>query len=292
MINQFQNPIVRDLAWAIGSESLLHKDNVLSTQWFQQQFQLTLDWFHQLDQDPTKLVDFISSRKTYRLGIYFENLIAFWLENHPTFRLLAHDLQVYEGKQTKGAFDFLVEDEQGVHHWEVCVKFYLSIDGSADWMQWIGPHQKDRLGLKLNKTFHRQLHLCETLAGKQALQQHNIAFPITTKMWIKGILFAHWQGSKAPPLHGFPPQGIWMYEDELPLYLRSQPHHVRWSIRKKPDWLSSVINSHSPVLNANELRDLQLERTTMFSQINDSANRLEAVRLFICPNAHRSQKNK
>ena len=257
----------------------------LSTNWFAQQFKRTQPLFHQLDKNPTSLIDFVAKRKTYRLGVYFEHLIAFWLQNHPTYQLLAHDLQVFEGKQTKGAFDFLVSDGQGVHHWETCIKFYLSLNNSPHWMNWVGPHQKDRLGLKLNKTLNHQLQLSNTPSGQQALIKNNIALPTSKKMWIKGILFTHWQTHPAQPRQGFPAKGIWMYADELPDYLKDKSK-FQWFVRKKPNWLSSVIAADQPLLAAKDLLDYHFVRTTMFSEKLKS-ERVESKRIFICPASHR-----
>ena len=259
----------------------------LSTEWFQQQLQDTSSWLQELDENPTPLLNFVANRKAYRLGIYFEHLIAFWLTHHPHYQLLAHDLQVFEGKQTKGAFDFLLSDGEHVHHWETCVKFYLSIDNSPEWMNWVGPHQKDRLGIKLNKTLHRQLHLSKTKSGEATLRKNNIAIPTEQKMWIKGILFSHWKANPVSPINGYPPEGIWLYADELPIYL-AEKTNSQWFVREKPNWLSAIIDETMVPLQAVDLIKYPLVRTTMFSE-TQADNHYESKRIFICPSSHRNK---
>ena len=84
----YQHPLVRQLAFAIGSPNILsqipqeleihhtfelHSDTV---------WQAHLDAYHprlrQLDRDPTALIDFVSTLKSTRLGLRFEMLVWFW----------------------------------------------------------------------------------------------------------------------------------------------------------------------------------------------------------------------
>ena len=109
-------------------------------------------WLTQLDNSPTPLLETIQRRPTRSVGHYFETLVRFFIEDGPHFELLAHNLQVHVDKRTLGAMDFVVRDQFGaVEHWEVAVKFYLGASEIPRWSSWIGPNQRDRLDIKLQR---------------------------------------------------------------------------------------------------------------------------------------------
>lgn len=86
---QFNNPIVRHLAFCIASPNILadipddlslknhfelHPDPVWQTHY--QNYESRLK---QLDVQPQPLIDFLAQLKSTRLGLRFENLLWFWL---------------------------------------------------------------------------------------------------------------------------------------------------------------------------------------------------------------------
>lgn len=166
---QFKHAIIRQLAFCIASPNLLtatpHElvtqhsfewhDNLL----WQQHFQHYLPRLLQLDQDPTEVLAFLSQLKSTRLGLRFEYLFWFWLlddDYHP-YTLLAHSLQVIEGKSTLGELDFLIynREHQRIEHWEVALKYYLAEMGVC-LQHWYGLNRQDTLSRKLHHFAQQQ----------------------------------------------------------------------------------------------------------------------------------------
>ena len=75
-------------------------------------------WFNDLNLDAPADLPTPADPHHFRLGQLFEAYLTTWLQQSPDFTLLAHNVQVFEGKQTVGEFDFLVQTSSGVEHWE------------------------------------------------------------------------------------------------------------------------------------------------------------------------------
>lgn len=193
-IDTLRDPIVRDLAWAIGSPSLLdptwkdYAGHVVDDAWCSQQLKTRGAWLSALDTRPQTLHDFIAQHETRRLGHYFESLISFWLAHTPNLQLIATNLQVHGGGRTLGEYDFLFQDaDKNICHWEVAVKFYLQAQPLPELRTFVGPGARDRLDIKLDHVFERQLRLSHTLDGRAALPLG--VMPNQTRAFIKGSLF-------------------------------------------------------------------------------------------------------
>ena len=216
-------------------------------------------WLAALDEDPSQLVEHIKNTPRHnRLGLYYEALLSFWFENNAPWELLAHELPVYDGKRTLGAFDFLLGTEQGVVHVEVAIKYYLGVDGGlvggvdagldtgADWFDWIGPRQKDSLGRKLNKMLDKQLLLSEHPCGQEALAKAGIPKPVDKKLWFKGIYFRpHDSDPQCKPDQATTAAGIWIPISKLHDFQATTPQAL-WLPRIKPDWLAQLFFTTPP----------------------------------------------
>ncbi|HEZ4279748.1 TPA: DUF1853 family protein, partial [Neisseria meningitidis] len=80
-----------------------------------------------LDADPTRLTDYLAQRAPFghRLGIYAEELLAFWFANAPHAELLAHNLTVSGSDgSTQGAADFVARLNGKPCHIELTCKYY------------------------------------------------------------------------------------------------------------------------------------------------------------------------
>ncbi|MCG2584252.1 DUF1853 family protein [Massilia sp. TS11] len=184
-----QHPHVRALAWLLDAPDLL---DPLYPAWQGRVAPLApLDdgaaaWLQALDQNPAALDAFLGARQFTRIGLYAEQLLAFYLGQRG--RLVAHGLQVRDARQiTLGEFDFLLEDGAGLEHWELATKFYLlSETGPGAGLDGLlGPNLADTLGAKLRKIFSHQLHL-----GEQAAALGVLARPMTrARAVLKGWLF-------------------------------------------------------------------------------------------------------
>ena len=183
---QFQHPIVRQLAFCLASPNLLcklphslsiqHEFNLHQDHIWQNHFQNYLPRLKQLDQSPEPLLTFLSHLKSTRLGLRFENLLWFWLQEqdyHP-YQLLGHSIQKIDGAKTLGELDFLLfnSETQQIEHWEVALKYYLG-EGQLDLAQWIGLNREDTLSKKLHHFTERQFQF-STALGHDIQQRYAV----------------------------------------------------------------------------------------------------------------------
>ncbi len=88
---EFQDRTVRDLAWAILSPPLIQFQSGpvrgATADWCLGQFEDFAGHLKELDRDPRPLLEFLGDPTRHKLGKYFENLIAYWLEASPNFEL-------------------------------------------------------------------------------------------------------------------------------------------------------------------------------------------------------------
>lgn len=200
------DPHVRSLAWMLTSPSLLAKDSPV---WHHQIANLILpeksklhSWLNALDQQPTELHEALALHKHRRLGHYAENLLAFYLKHAGL--LYVQGLQVHEDNfSTIGEFDFLLNEPDGLMHWEIATKFYLFQPGDeltqqADMTDYLGPNLADTLAAKMDKIFHQQLGLSHHLAAQKLLPKRVLA----AKALIKGWLFYRDQRFSQMPVEG------------------------------------------------------------------------------------------
>lgn len=199
---------VRDLAWACFSPPLLISPT-LATDVHNCALTLTEDreqWLRQLDEKPVPLLEHLAQARGTRLGLYFESLWHFFLEQDSQVDLIAHNLPVYEGGQTIGEFDclYFCHQRQRHVHLELAVKYYLGLHSFGNsaahsaWNHWVGPAIRDRLDIKLSRLLDHQIQLGRQSAGKQSLQNLGIREPLK-EIEIKGYLFAPAHESMPPP---------------------------------------------------------------------------------------------
>ena len=218
-------PLVRSLAWLIGSPNLLDEHDprfagrLVNDTWCAQALGRSAAWLEALDRDPQPLLDFVAAEPTRRLGRLAESLLAFWLAQEAGVQLLARNLAVRDAKRTLGEFDFIfrTNGQAQATHWEAAVKFYLrrpEIDGLAGY---VGPGERDTLAAKSERVFERQLALGETVEGKAALATLGVD-ALQPRAFIKGFLFyPHGHAS-------IPEKGV------------SAGHAHGWWLRALPGW--------------------------------------------------------
>lgn len=164
----------QDLDWLIQSPPLLKTDINLSLK------NVTVD------QD-------CPQPQSYRLGRYFEDLLEYGLKQQADLELLLSHVQIYQDKQTVGEYDFIYRQNQKVFHLEAAVKFYLGRHDKGtltDAQNWYGAKGQDRLILKVNKLWQKQLKQSQTDIGRKTLQDHGINCDhIGVRNFVKGCLF-------------------------------------------------------------------------------------------------------
>ena len=214
LLAQLKDPLVRDLAWTIGSPSLLPAlAKAPSPAWYQTLLAGYRPRLYQFDRAPEPL--YRHCRDCRRLGLYFEHLWLFFLLDDPRFQLLGHNRQQVVDGRTLGAFDFLLWNgpARQVEHWELAVKFYLVTDPADPVGSAAGLNPSDRLRRKLDYMYRHQLRLSLHPQVRPRLEAEGL-MPAQTRLLLKGRLFypmetgpgqqAYW-GREAPPA-GFEPQ--------------------------------------------------------------------------------------
>jgi hypothetical protein len=161
-------------------------------------------WLQALDDNPRALLAHLSQRPTHRLGVYFEQLWHFFLQQDPDIELLAHNLPVHDNGRTLGEFDciYTSKTHTGPVHLELAVKYFLGVPRGGDTTtaanthEWLGPDQRDRLETKLDQLLQRQILLGDAPEAKRQLAEIGIG-DMSREIALKGYLFQ--------PLHDAPP---------------------------------------------------------------------------------------
>ncbi|MEH6582944.1 MAG: DUF1853 family protein [Halioglobus sp.] len=247
----YKNPAVRDLAWACFSPPLLHSALLEDETASVRNCGLTLTaprkrWLQALDSNPVPLLEHIAGIHSHRLGIYFEGLWHFFLNQDESIDLLAHNLPVRENGVTLGEFDCLYYCHQrlGHFHLELAVKFFLGNRGSTEssntsqWQEWWGPGCQDRLDLKVRHLLDHQSQLANHPAARNSLSNLGIT-DVGREVEVKGYLYQSRNDPMAAPRGYNPgkPMEQWVHLDDIPLHCEKSgwPAFV---ILPKRQWLA------------------------------------------------------
>ncbi len=247
------------------------------------------EWLCQLDTSPEELRSSLSRLRGRQVGLFFEELMAFWLEHQSPYKLMARNLQIVEQGRTLGAFDFVVQTpEIQFEHWEMTVKFYLQRSSSVAWDAWVGPNGRDRLDIKLAHMADHQLPLSMTNAGRQALRGLGIEEDIYRRAVVKGIFFSVWESEPRFPkdANANNDHGVWIRQSDVKRF--AQQHASSFFVnRQKPDWLAPLHVSFEDAAAAgtwaNHLMEVQLPGGVMVSRLEpiSSGNLVEHQRIFV-----------
>ncbi len=220
-----RSQIVEDLLWVVNSPSLIDDAEVVSLK--------------SGDIDADELKRFLDERPGHRVGRYFENLVAFWLDRIVGVEMVAAGEQVWEGTRTVGEIDFVFRTNSStLVHWETAVKFFLHCpnDGDSDFP---GPNASDNFERKMTKLFEKQLPLSDRV------------YPdvVQRRAFVRGRMFYH-PSVGEPEL--FPDRlapnhlrGTWIRESELDWF--DEFESSRGLIVMKPYWLATPVDQTSRV---------------------------------------------
>lgn len=283
----YRHPEVRDLAWVIHSPPLF-QNQPFDLDWTDS----SLDgWLRELDQDPQPLLDRLAEQTDHRLGHRFETFLEFALEKHPRYQILAHNLQIRDGTQTIGEFDFVLLDrEQNKRlHMEVACKFYLGLGDTRNTASWHGPMLRDRLDRKLDHMARRQSRLAQHPVARQKLDDFGWPIDASTCL-MKGRLFYPLHQTNAPMPNEAAPdhaRGHWCFaRDFRP---RAAGRAAYWQKLNKNCWFSIRLPDPTmPRLTAEDIETLIVTEPDMRPLClagfpdTDQASK-ECERLFIVP---------
>ncbi|WP_289083476.1 DUF1853 family protein [uncultured Spongiibacter sp.] len=238
-LQHFVSPYTRALAWACFSAPLVnigdHPALALTPE--------RMAWLQSLDNDDQPLRKHLHERcKSPRLGLVFESLWHFFLEQDRSTELIAHNLPVRNARgRTLGEFDILYHDHtlQQRFHLELAVKFFLATrPGDIPLSAWLGPNSADRLDRKLERLQTHQLPLANSPEGALAMSNVGIEH-CKAQLRVAGVLF-YPQGKRATSacLNNDHPKGTWFSVQQFTTQ-KTEKEQATWRLLEKPHWLSA-----------------------------------------------------
>ena len=281
------NAVARDLWWTATSPPLMTNVDRLPQLDAARRAALrkeVLPATHRLEAMPLQEALVTVGAEGWRVGHYFELLVAHWLQEIPGWELLATNHPVRQDKQTLGAYDFIVRNANGqAEHWEVAVKFYLRREENQSWHSWVGPNQRDRLDKKVNRMRDHQLVLSQRDVGKAALHELGVTEIHHRVALLKGIFFTEWDTPPTgPEASTSDAKGRWADESRLSELAHAFPES-RWIRREKPFWLAPL--HQLPLERDNGRLPKDIQRPEMWARLQEASNGNwdEVERWFLVP---------
>ena len=247
--NNYNHPLVRQLAFAIASANLIQqipdeiqvdkKIELHNLQDWKKFYYAYAARLTQLDKTPQELINFLSHIKSTRLGLRFEALLWFWLQDgyNPHFKLLGHSIQSHKDGKTLGEIDFLIHnlETHEIEHWEVCLKYYLA-QSNLKLDTWIGLNPDDTLQHKLQHTCSKQFQFDSALNHK--IEKRYMIF--------KGQLFLPLKHAPIPK---------WMNPDRKLSYWHHKPLSAKGFIHlTRVEWLCPNAYSYQDIANLSPIK--------------------------------------
>jgi len=261
----YRHRAVRDLAWACFSPPLLinhqlaeHSAGIANTL-----FSLSdqrRHWLETLDRRPGPLLEFLAAAKSQRLGLYFERLWQFFLREDTEVELLANNLPVRDGGRTLGEFDCLYFcRRRRLHiHLELAVKYYLGYGSTppgaaaSNTRQWLGPNNRDRLDIKIERLLGHQIRLSESPHAQPSLRELGID-TLSREVEVKGYLFQPDTTALAAP-QGFNPAASLCHWHRFANLAGALNSRASYLVLPRLHWLGpTVADSTEPPLTAAQL---------------------------------------
>ena len=257
-----RQPTVRDLAWALLSPPLLagapwpQRHPLSASGWVENPGQLR-DWLLCLDRNPAPLLDWLARSASRRLGLYYERLWQFALQQAPGVELLAANLPIRQGGHTLGELDMVLRDRDGVHHLELAIKLYLGPDAGDghDPAHWLGPGCHDRLDRKLAHLAAHQLPISSRPESREALAGLGLD-RVEARLWLGGYLFYPWAVPPESPdgVHAEHQRGRWLYQRDWAAF-HAASDAGSWQLLPRQFWLGPARVAADEVWTAQHLRD-------------------------------------
>jgi len=280
----YNHKLISDLAWAIGSANLLTDtgytdDRLLSDDWYSAQLHKHKELLSEQDKAPQQIQAYLSKMPYFKLGHYFENLIAYWFLINPEFEILHRNLVITDDKRTIGELDFLIKElaTGKTIHVEVAVKFFLQVNVDNK-NHYLGPNLNDNLEKKFDKLVNKQIELSSHILTKEILDKKDL---IVDEHWVilKGRLYSH--------NHTLEKTNSWLSLTEF-LHYKDEVNSS-WIILSKTHWLAEIENIEYNFLE-NEVYDKALLDLYLSNNLENKPlclvkinNDKETLRFFVTP---------
>mgnify|MGYP003629474303 FL=1 len=178
--------------------------------------------------------------KNLRLGKRVERFVIYELNQQPTIKILAKNIQIQNGKTTVGEIDCILTKNEQPIHLEIIYKFYLydKTFGTTEIEHWIGPNRNDNLVKKLTKLKDKQLPLLYNSYTNPLLEKLNLeSEKIEQRVYFKAQLFVPLSLKKNSfkLINNNCIQGFYIHFNEL-----KQFSDCKFFIPSKINWLQNV----------------------------------------------------
>jgi hypothetical protein len=237
--------------------------------------------------DTVGLMELLAAPRAHKLGIAFEALMLWGLEQGLGYRCIVRDVQIQDGKRTMGALDFILEAPDGTHeHWELAYKLFLQCDGGSEWSSWLGPRGRDRLDAKLNRMLTHQLPLSSTPQAVATLNALGVNHIERRRLMVQGVLFSPWGDKPQRATQGHQTaQGRWLRPSQIPALVTAHPNS-RWVYRERPLWFGPWHGPEDAAVRSEVLAQTvgtkPLEYAQLWSRLNGPEHDQETL-FFVVP---------
>ncbi len=231
-IRSFKNPLVRALAWTIGSPTLFNPaqaewkgglaDDAQGARWLAD----ALLWLRNLEEKPGELERLLPPAQKRPLGKSFELLVGHWLAQRADIAWLQPSLVVRRHGRTMGEFDhFFATKDGALHSLELTVKFYLRVAPERGANGYVGPMVFDFMAQKIARMTTHQMPLGDTEDGQNAIKalltrlrrphDEKAFLPITAHAISRGILFDRFDAPAPVDVSPGYTRGSWCLADQV-----------------------------------------------------------------------------
>ena len=245
------NVHVRNMYWLLFSPSPLAQPYfddlpLFPCDWITVLNKESFDFFVSLDKSPQDLVFFLEDSNTFRMGVYAEKLMHYFLHHYTETTLLLSNYQVIDNKKTIGEIDFIFQWKKRVIHIELAVKFYLDLKGKNELKGWVGPSGNDHLLKKVDKVKTHQLQLPSNELFKKQTEINCKSY-----LFLKGMFFSSndfspaWKNTQIT------------YRNYLRLSdFMSNESYCDYKLLKRPNWMSALYMENEDLATSIEGEDL------------------------------------
>ncbi|OAB75777.1 DUF1853 family protein [Cochleicola gelatinilyticus] len=185
------------------------------------------------------------------VGKQAEYCFEHYLKHHPSYELLAANIQIQGATETIGELDYIIKNRisDKLIHIELACKFYLfdpnlntanTASEVGKTASWIGPNRKDTLSEKLSKLSEKQFPLLYKAETLSVLEKMGVSTQsMDQQVCLKAMLFFPKQFNAQDLLKEYQ-QNIEGYYISFTEFLKEINNEATYAIPDKKEWLLPV----------------------------------------------------